>query len=225
MNNAPTSIIKQALIYLHMLSFIPQEFVGDLPPLQDDYGEDWPQAVEAASELIVAFHQASRDPENGLVEALARAALSADSSPENCRAFQDQMGKLSQHPGRAKAENRLHRKRGCRLCETPCRYGYFSLVSEPDFDALLELLNTEINKPAAEQNPVAAVWHFTLTHLAETFQADKWHIAAGHLGNLAYCLVALATAKSRYPFPEEQMRRFQAMNQRLIEQYGVGSKE
>ncbi len=211
--------MKNTLIYLHLLSFTPPDKVADLRSLRSSFVEDWPQAVEAAARLMVAFHQASRNPEGELVAELARAALSADSSPEACRSFQDQVNKLSQHPGRAKPENRLHRKRGCRLCATPCRYGFFSLLTEPDFETLQELLNTENNKNPAHQKPIAAVWRYTLTHLGNTFQVGEWHIAADHLGNLAYCLVSLATAKSRYPFPETQMRKFQEINQNLIAQY------
>ena len=205
--------MKNTLTYLYLLSFIPPEKVEDLRPLRGLLVEDWPRRVEAAAKLIVSFQQASRNPESGLVSELARAALRADSSPEACRAFQDQMDELAQLPGRAKPVNRLHRKRGCRLCEAPCRYGYFSIIAEPDFGALQNLLEAQTSQP------IEAVWQFTLTQLAETFNTDRWHISAKHLGNLSYCLVALATAKSRYPFPEEQMRKFQAMNQSLIEQY------
>ncbi|MBC8333080.1 MAG: hypothetical protein H8E28_13955 [Anaerolineae bacterium] len=205
--------LKHTLLYLHLLSFTPPEKVADLQPLRDSLGEDWPRSAESAVRLIVSFQQASRNPESELVSELARLARSADSSPEACRAFQTQMDTLAQLPGRAKPEHRLHRKRGCQLCATPCRYGYFSLVTEPNFEGLPNLLEAQTS------HPVQAVWQFTLTQLAETFNADRWHISAKHLGNLSYCLVALATAKSRYPFPEEQMRKFQAMNQSLIEQY------
>ena len=205
--------LKHTLITLHLLSFVPPQRVEDLQPLRDSFGDDWPRAVEAASKLIVAFQQASRNPEPERVAALARLALSADSSPEACRAFQEQMDELAQLPGRAKAENRLHRKRGCQLCETPCRYGYFSLITEPNFEDLPNLLEAQTTPP------VRAVWRFTLTHLAETFKVDRWHISAKHLGNLSYCLISLATAKSRYPFPEAQMRKFQAMNQQMIAHY------
>lgn len=131
MSNAlPASTIKQSILYLNLLSFVPPERVIDLQPLRDSFGDDWSRAVESASRLIVSFQQASRDPESELVSELARAALSANSSPEACRAFQDQMDVLAKLPGRAKADNRLHRKRGCQLCETPCRYGYFALLTE-----------------------------------------------------------------------------------------------
>jgi len=205
------SLLKRTLIYLHLLSFAPPERVGELSSLRENFGKDWPRAVEAASRLIVAFQQASRDPESRLAAELARAALGADSSPESCRAFQARMDALAQLPGRAKPENRLHRKRGCRLCVAPCRYGFFSLISEPDFESLSNLLETH------PRQPVQAVWRFTLQHLAQTFSAGRWHITAAHLGNLSYCLIALATAKSRYPFPEAQMQKFQVLNQAMMD--------
>lgn len=218
MNHIPASMIKKAIIYLSILSYTPPQRVADLLSLQERFGDDWPQIVNAAARLMVSFQQATRDPDEELVAELTRAALGVDSSPESCRAFQEQMIKLAQLPGRAKENNRIHRKRGCRLCQAPCRYGYFSLISEPDFDALQQILEVENNRPAAERKPVLAVWYFTLNHLSQTLEAGKWHIGADQLGNLAYCLVSLATAKSRYRFPEEQMRKFQEMNQRFIQQ-------
>ena len=80
---------------------------------------------------------------------------------------------------------------------------------------------TEVDnsKPSAQRQPIQTVWRFTLFHLSQTLGAGKWHIGADQLGNLSYCLVALATAKSRFRFPEEQMRKFQEMNQELIQRY------
>lgn len=215
----PATQVKQTIIYLNLLSYIPPERVNELPSPREIMGDDWAQAVEAASRLLVAFQQATRDPENELVSGLARSALRADSSPEACRAFQKQIHQLTQLPGRAKEINRLHRKRGCLFCETPCRYGHFSLISEPNFDELQHLLEVDNTRPPKQRQPVQVVWRFTLNHLLNTFQTGKWHISPDHLGNLSYCLVALATAKSRYRFPEEQMRKFQAMNQNLIQHY------
>ncbi len=218
-NKISAAQVKQTIIYLNLLSLIPPKRVAELPSVKGDFGEAWPLAVEAASRLIVAFHQASRDPESELVIGLARAALRADSSPDECRAFQEQMRQLAKLPGRAKEVNRLHRKRGCLICEAPCRYGYFSLISEPNFDELQNLLEVDNARPPQQRQPVQVVWRFTLNHLLNIFQTGKWHISADHLGNLSYCLVALATAKSRYRFPEEQIRKFQAMNQDLIQHY------
>ncbi len=215
----PASTIKQTIIYLNLLSFVPPERMGELPSPRESFGEDWTRAVEAASRLIVAFQQASRDPGSELVAELARAALGADSSPGACRAFQDQMQAISELPGRAKFDNRRHRKKGCRFCEVPCRYGYFSLISEPDFKSLQRALETENSKSPQDQQPLQAIWKYTLNHLSQTLDAGQWNIPADHLGNLSYCLAALATAKSRYLFPEAQMRKFQDLNQQMIRQY------
>lgn len=219
----PAAQIKQIIIYLNLLSYSPRGKENQLPSLQEYFGETWPQAVLEACKLIVAFQQASRDPENELIEELARAALSADSSPQARRAFVEKIDQLAQLPGRAKEQNRLHRKRGCRFCATPCRYGYFSLISEPNFDVLQRTLETENRKPSEQQYPIRTVWGFTLNHLSQALETGKWHIGADQLGNLSYCLVTLATTKSRYPFPEEKMRKFQDLNQQLIQEY-VGSQ-
>ncbi len=218
-NRIPPSQVKQTIIYLTLLSYIPPKSVSELLSLQSSFGDDWPRAVEAASRLIVAFHQASRDPDSKLVEGLVTAALDADSSPEACRAFQEKVNELAKLPGRAKANNRLHRKKGCRFCEAPCRYGYFSLISEPDFNDLQSALEAENNKPPLERQPVQAIWMYTLKHLSQTLNAGQWQIPAAHLGNLAYCLLMLSTAKSRFAFPEEVVKRFQEQNQQLIQRY------
>jgi len=223
-NKTPASTLKKTILYLCNLSFAPPEKVAEMRPagdrLREQMGDEiWPQAVLEASRLIVSFQQASRHPEPDLVEGLAHAALNADLSPEACRAFLEQIETISTLPGRARDINRLHRKRGCRLCETPCRYGYFSLLSEPNFESLQRILETENGKPADQQRPIQAVWQFTLNHLSQAMGPGQWHISASHLGNLAYCLVSLSTAKSRYPFPEEQMHKFQEMNQQLIQNY------
>ncbi len=228
MNRLPASIIKKTILYLINLSFAPPERVAEMrlagDRLREQMGKEiWPQAVWEASSLTVAFQQASRNPEKNLIEGLAGAALTADSSPEACRTFEEELDKLAALPGRARDINRLHRKRGCQLCATPCRYGYFSLLSEPNFESLQQTLEAENHKPSAIQRPIHAVWQFSVKHLSQTMGAGQWHITARHLGNLAYCLVTLATTKSRYPFPEEQMRKFQEMNQALIVQYR-GSK-
>ncbi len=216
----PASQLKKTIIYLTLLSYSPPERVAALQPfeqaLQGEIGAAWPETVHRACSHIVAFQQASRDPDADLVEALVDAASSAAASPEGAQVFQSQMQKVAKLPGRADPENRIHRKRGCRLCQNPCRYGYFSLLSEPNFDDLRLALETENRKPIGQQRPVRLVWRFTLKHLSQALDLAAWDIDAGHLGNLAYCLLTLATAKSRFPFPEEQMRKFQEENQALM---------
>ena len=83
------------------------------------------------------------------------AALSADNNEKNLRAFKDKMNQVVTLPGRARSENRLHRNKGCKYCLTPCRYGYFTLVSDPEIKQLQELFNSETGRPAAEQTPSA----------------------------------------------------------------------
>ena len=219
MNNIPASIIKKTIIYLNLLSFIPPERVDEYPSSEEMFGESWPQVVEKAARLMVSFQSASRYPDGELVARLVDVALRADSSPEDCRAFQEKMDALAQLPGRAKAKNRLHRKKGCRFCESPCRYGYFSLITEPDFKKLQYTLEAENAKPLGEQQPIQAIWKYTLNHITQTLNVEKWNISANHLGNLAYCLITLSTVKSRFAFPEEQMQKFQSLNQAMIRSY------
>lgn len=226
MTNTSATQIKDTLIYLHLLSYSPPERVAAFQPFEQDLkremGAAWPQALIRACSHIVAFHQASRDPDADLVDTLVDAASSAATSPEGAQVFQFQMERLATSPGRADPENRIHRKRGCRLCQNPCRYGYFSLLSEPNFDSLQRGLETENRKPIGQQRPVRLAWRFSLKHLSQALDLTAWDIDADHLGNLAYCLLTLATAKSRYPFPEEQMRKFQAMNQEVIRRFQRG---
>ena len=222
-NKIPASKLKHVITYLLSLSYSSPDHIDGFKSVKNSFQQElkaeWSDAVLGACQHIVAFHQASRDPDAERVAALAGAAQSADSSPEACRAFQEQMDQLAQLPGRAKESNRLHRKKGCRFCEVPCRYGYYSLISEPDFDKLQRALEAENSKSPQDQQPLQAIWKYTLNHLSQTMDAGQWHVSANQLGNLAYCLVALATAKSRFRFPEEQMRKFQDMNQQLIRKY------
>jgi hypothetical protein len=222
-SQVPASQLKKTIIYLNMLSYSPPERVAAFQAfeqaLQGEIGAAWPETLFQACSHIVAFHQASRDPDPDLIEALVDAASSAATSPEGAQIFQSQMERLATLPGRAEPENRIHRKRGCRLCQHPCRYGYFSLLSEPNFDDLRLALETENRKPIEQQRPVRLVWRFTLKHLSQALDLAAWDIDAGHLGNLAYCLLSLATAKSRYPFPKEKFEKFQAINQARIRAY------
>ena len=223
-NTFSPSQLKQTILYLQVLSYISPTRVNELHPfvdrLQQNLGEEAaPQALTKACEMIVSFQQASREPNPEFIDDLISVASIAHSSPQACRAFQDKMDSLAELPGRAKAKNRLHRKKGCRFCETPCRYGYFALLSEPDFNELQKALEQENKKPSQERQPIQAVWAYTLKHLSQTLDAGKWHITAHHLGNLAYCLLMLSTAKSRYAFPEKTVQQFQERNQRSIKHY------
>jgi hypothetical protein len=219
---AAPSKIKKAIIYLNLLSFCPPERVNDfsscLEALKDELGEsDWPKIVFQSANYILAFHENSREPDAERTAALASAALQAASTPQACSNFQKLMQATAEHPERAKAEKRLHHRKGCRFCEMPCRYGYFSLVSEPDFGLLRTTLEKENGKPAAEQQVLHTLWQFTIGHIARLLPGGMLPITNEHLGNLTYCLVSLATVKSRYAFPEAQMKKFQDLNQILIQ--------
>ena len=173
-------------------------------------------ALPEVCSRIVAFHQATREPDSGAVEALLTVGKKADSSEKGAANFQAVMAEVSELPGRAKPDKRLHRQKGCRFCAAPCQYGYFSLVSDPIFVNLLAMLNAENIKPAGERNPVNVLWTYTTTHLWRVLGKKEGIIRADHLGNLAYCLLMLATARSRYALPEAQLQTFQAMNQDVI---------
>jgi len=225
--NISAESLKKAICYYYLLTYCSPEGISahkkalrsmrkEAENLSDmKVGEFFKLAAREASHHIVAFHQRTREPDADWVEALTKSALKADSSPKGAAAFQDMMTLVARLPGRAKPENRLHRRRGCQYCAVPCHYGYFSLVSEPDFDTLQGFLDTELSALQEGKKPIMAVTSFALTHIVETagIGTGGLNIAPDHLANLAYCLLTLATAKSRLPFPEKQFRLFQAVNQ------------
>jgi cell pole-organizing protein PopZ len=224
----PVGSIKKTIAYFYLLSFCPPEKVPELKrilaPFRESMAKEagmsqkalFAHAIPEACARIVAYHQGTREPDKKAVKALTAAAQKADSSKKSAAAFQERMNEIWQLPGRAKPENRLHRKKGCALCQSACRYGYFSLVSEPQLSELQMLLEAEAQKPAGEQNPFNPVWGFAIAHLARITGVEQGLISAEHLGNLAFCLLLLATAKSRKPMPEEQLKIFQEATQRLI---------
>jgi hypothetical protein len=220
--------LMRTISYYYLLTFCPPEFIGDLKeasePMLKSLAEQagmvmenfTSTAIPEAARHIVAFHQVTREPDEETVEALIGKTFQADRNPENASAFQTLMSEIAEHPGRAKADNRLHRKKGCRFCETPCRYGYFTLVSDPDFRGLQVMLDAENKKPPGERDPINVLWTFTTGHLWQVLGTREAYIRADHLGNLSYCLLMLATAKSRFALPEKQLITFQEMNQRTI---------
>ncbi|MBL7162398.1 MAG: hypothetical protein ISS57_07310 [Anaerolineales bacterium] len=225
--NIPAESLKKTICYYYLLAYCPPANISELKkaaqPLRKNVAEQagmkmtdyFKKAAPGVSQHIVAFHQNTRDPDGEWVEELASRVSVADKSPENAEAFQVMLGLVSRLPGRAKPENRLHRRRGCRFCAAPCHYGYFSLVSEPRFGVLQGFLEHELQNPLEDKKPVMAVKSFALKHIVETLGTDSGaiHIHHEHLANLAYCLLALATAKSRLPVPEKQLGLFQQANQ------------
>jgi len=224
----PVESIKKTIAYFYLLSFCPPEKVPELKRLLTPFRKSlakqagmtekalFAKTVPEACTRIVAYHQGTREPDKKTVKELIAIAKKVDSSQKSAAAFQEKMREVWQLPGRAKAENRLHRKKGCALCQSACRYGYFSLVSEPQLSELQVLLEAEAQKPTGEQNPFNPVWGFAISHLARITGVEQGLISAEHLGNLAFCLLLLATAKSRKSMPEEQLKVFQEATQRLI---------
>jgi hypothetical protein len=224
----PANGLKRTMGYYYLVAYCPSEHIGDLKKAAQSLREGvakeadmtltdyFSQATPEVCRRVVAFHQNSREPDEEIVAALAEKAMSADRGRVKAEAFQEEMVKVAALPQRARPENRLHRRRGCQFCAAPCRYGYFTLISDPDFSILRGLLEMETRRPVAEQNPLGLVWSFAMGHLARTLEGPTGFISADHLGNLAYCLLTLGAAKSRLPLPERQLRAFQVGNQRLI---------
>ena len=162
---------------------------------------------------IVAFHQATRKPEKTVVQELTKLMKGADTNPKKTAAYQVKMREIAAHPGRAKADNRLHSQKGCRFCLAPCRYGYFTLMSEPDLKSLKTMLDAENKKIAQEQDAVKVLWTYTTAQIWNVLEAQEGFIEAYHLGYLSYCLLMLGTAKSRFALPEDHLKLYQIMNQ------------
>jgi hypothetical protein len=212
--------IKQAIAFYYLLAFSPtgklEDFLkatGKLHP---------PRDLGILGDIctrIVTFQSALRHPDEEIIVKLLEVLPHAAESVDGLKAYQAVMAEISSLPGRAKADNRLHRKKGCRFCEAPCAYGFFSLVSEPCFDLLQQLLEAEKAKAPKEKSAVRAVWSYTIAHIIRLTGSQEGYITPKHLGNLAYCLLMLSMAKSRYPLPEDQVKTFQARNQQLIENW------
>lgn len=228
MNPIPADVMMKTISYYYLVNYCPPAHVSELKKaarsfrkgLADAAGMSVPAYFQAALPdvcgRIAAFHQATREPDQAAVDALLEAGKKADSSEKGAAAFQAVMTEIAELPGRAKPNNRLHRQKGCHFCAAPCRYGYFTLVSDPLFKNLLAMLNAENAKPAGVRNPVNVLWTYTTTHLWRVLGKREGVIRADHLGNLSYCLLLLATARSRYALPEAQLQTFQAMNQDVI---------
>lgn len=221
-------VLRRVIAYYYLLSYCAPKQIGDFlsaagslrKSLVDSSGmEEGAFFSVVAPEVcrrIVAFHQDTREPDKAVVEALIKTIQNAEKNPESLAAFQAQMAAIASLPGRAKPENRLHRTKGCNLCAAPCRYGYFTLISDPQFNRLREMMASEAAKPASEQSPLGLVYGFTFFHLSQFPGFQQGWIDRGHLGNLAFCLLLLGMAKSRLAMPEEQLRLFQAANQEYI---------
>ena len=227
----PAESIKKTISYLYLLSFCPPKLLADFKRNSTKLLEELTrqgelkekeyltQALPEACLRIVAFHQATREPDTELVEALTESARYAGKNPKTLATFQTQMNRIAVLPGRAKPENRLHRNKGCFYCTAPCRYGYFTLVTDPQFNQLPGLFMIESGKPASEQTPLMPAYIFTVNHMLKVFGAQDGFCEGRHLANMAFCLLMLAMAKSRLVFPETQVRLFQEANQEFLRRH------
>ncbi|MGD8822679.1 MAG: hypothetical protein PVG63_06210 [Anaerolineales bacterium] len=231
----PADIMMRTISYYYLVNYCPPSQVGALKeaaqPLRAALAEGagkgeeeyFPFAAPEVGWRVTAFHQATREPDADIAQALADAVVKADASADEAAAFQNVMADLASHPGRAKLDNRLHRQKGCKFCMAPCRYGFFTLVSDPAFQNMLAMLSAEMEKQPELRNPVNVLWTYTATHLWRTLGVREAFIRADHLGNLSYCLLMLATAKSRFAVPEKQLQAYQAMNQDTIRNWRPAS--
>jgi len=222
--------IRRGINYLYLLYFCPpqklqsfqepaQVFMRKTEKMTDRKGISILDVFSAACSRVIEFHTHSREAEEEMLSVLMGAAIPALESEDHLVKFQKEMETIRGLSPRAELKNRLHRNKGCALCERPCRYGYFSLISDPSFVKLLDQLQAESIKNPSEKNVVRAIWTFTIKHLWETIECNQAFISADHLGNLSYCLLLLATAKSRFAFPEKEMHILQESNQLSILNY------
>jgi hypothetical protein len=220
--------IKQTIVYLHLLSFLPidklaifkRDSASVLKNLADQNGLSEKKFIELALPeacyRIVTFHQATREPAPELVKSLLEAAMNAEKNAKSLAVFKQEMILVSALPGRARAENRLHRNKGCRYCSVPCQYGFFTLVSDPNFSRLQTFLAAESQKPASTQTPLLPVYLFTIEHLINLTGSQDGYFERNQVANLSFCLLMLALAKSRLAFPDAHVRLFQNANQQFI---------
>ncbi len=225
--NIPAEGLRKTICYYYLLAYCPPENVGELreiaQPLRADAAalakmdvdQFFEKAAPEVSRHILAFHQNSRQPATDWVEKLNSRITDAEKSPGKAMSFQMMLGLVSRLPQRAKPENRLHHRRGCQFCAAPCHYGYFTLISKPSFERLQEILEREHQNSAEDKRPVSAIKAFALSHIRQLLGVESGTIPIQqeHLAHLAYCLLTLATSKSRLHFPEKQFKLFQTANQ------------
>lgn len=224
----PADLVKKTISYLYLVSFCPPSQLAEFTPaitplfqaLLKTSGMDEQtfniQVLPQACHHMVAYSMATRYPDEKSIVFLLKAAINATASPEALQNFQTTVAELSGLPGRAKMDNRLHRNKGCRLCNSACFYGYFSLVSDPKMNLLQNMLKEEAAKPAQECSPLVVLYTFAMLHLASLTGMRQVLIRPDALANLSFCLLLLSMAKSRLPLPEQQLRLIQAGNQEYI---------
>jgi len=224
----PVETLKKTIAYFYLLSFCPPmqiaNFVRSTAAMRKRLAKSagmgeaayFKMVIPEVCRRIVAFHQNTREPSQLWIDALVNTAREAHKNPATAQAFQVEMSKVARLPQRARPEGRLHRNKGCALCRLPCFYGYFSLVSDPEFSRLQEFFTAEAKLPATEQTPINPIYGFALTHIGRLTGSEEGYLIANHLVNLSYCLLMLGMAKSRLAIPEQQLRLLQATNQEFI---------
>jgi hypothetical protein len=224
----PAEIMKKTIAYFYLLSFCPPEnlglFIRRTAPLRGrlaagagmDPGAYFSRSAPEVSRRIVAFHQAARDPDAGIAASLADVLGSADQSPECLAAFQKKIAEIAALPARAGVPNRLLQDKGCRRCASPCRFGFFILMSSPHFDRLQELMAEESAKPVPGQSPLSPALGFAVSHLLDFTGEPEGFMRIEDLANLSYCLLVWGMARSRRALPENYLRLYQAANQEFI---------
>jgi hypothetical protein len=223
-----TGSLKKTISYYYLLSFCPPEkikdFKGSMVAMRKALAESagmseadcFAQALPEVCRRIVSFQQATRVPDPQAVASLEAAARDADKNASAAAAFQQQIAQIAALPGRARPENRLHRNKGCKLCKTACQYGYFTLVSDPQFSVLQEAMQAEIARPAGRQSPLLPLYGFALNHITQLAGVKEVFIQSEQLVNLSFCLLLLGMAKSRLALPEAQLTLLQAANREFI---------
>lgn len=219
-NTIHPQAIRKMISYYHLVSYCPPEYIHELKEagqkmltrLAGSNGcsthELTESAVTEAARRILAFHSATREPDPGGVDALAQVMKAAEDSPQAAATFQGVMRLVAEHSSRAKLRNRLHRNKGCAYCAAPCRYGFFTLVSDPDFITLKAMLDAENQKIIQERDAIKVLWTYTKKHIWSVLENNAGIIRPEDLGNMSYCLLLLGTAKSRFALPEAQLKRY-----------------
>jgi hypothetical protein len=220
--------IRKMVCYYYLVNFWIPDYIGELKkasrktrtklsretglPMKEFLGLVIPEVAER----IMAFHSATPEPDQASIKELAKLMKGADSNPKKALAYQEAMRAISAQPERAKVDNRLHKHKGCRFCTTPCQYGYFSLMSDPNFNSMKAMLDAENQKKPEKRNAVNVLWRYIREHFWSVLEKQEGYISPYHIGNLSFCLLVLATAKSRFVLPEKELLVYQALNQRTI---------
>ncbi len=224
----PAEILKKTIAFCYLLSFCPPEklgaFIRTTAPLRERLASGagmesaayFGHAVPEVCRRIVAFHQATREPDPKTVASLGEVLGKADQTPGSLAAYQKRMAEIAALPARAAAPNRPLTDKGCRRCASPCRFGFFALLSNPPFSRLQELMAEESAKPASGQSPLSPALGFAVSHLLDLTGTDQGYLRIEDLANLSYCLLVWGMARSRLAPPDNYLRLFQTANQEFI---------